>query len=196
MRTTKKDVLRLEVLLRVPGLIILVVLLLVRAAYGQNWVEERTYVAGGMATPRIDGLLATPIKSQMGGFIWFQVQQGYSQAYGGLTYAPKSWLQVALGGGLEQDKHPARIGSYVWMGKAKISGLAVFEDGGSGFWYKVESNYQATPKLGIGMLSERYHGSGPKIEFSVPHTALKLWCAPLASGTSLRPVFGVRWSLK
>jgi hypothetical protein len=82
------------------------------------------------------------------------------------------------------------------MGKAKLSGLAAFEDGGSGFWYKVETNYQVTSKAGIGVLSERYHGTGPKFEISVAHTAIKLWFAPLADRHSLRPVFGIRWSLK
>ena len=171
-------------------------LLLARAVLAQNWVEERTYVSQGVVTPRIDGLFTAPIKDRVGGFVWFQIQQSYSQAYGGATFSPKPWVQFALGAGLEEARHPARVGSYVWIGKAKLSSLTAFEDGGSGFWYKVETNYQAKKSMGVGMLSERDHGTGPKMEFSIPHTALKLWCAPLVSGKSLRPVFGVRWSLK
>lgn len=170
-------------------------LLLVKAALAQNWVEERTYVSGGVATPRIDGLLTKTIKGELGGFCWFQTQATYSQAYCGPTYSPKPWIQLALGLGIETDKHPVRVGSYVWLGKAKLSGLAAFEDGGSGFWYKVETNYQIRKALGIGILSERYRGTGPKIEFSVPHTTLKLWVAPLADRRSFRPVIGVRWNL-
>lgn len=195
MKMTKRDMLKVEVLLRLPGLLLLGLLLLVRAACAQNWVEERTYVHEGTATPRIDGLMTRPIKGELGGFVWFQVQQGYSQAYGGATYSPKPWVQLALGGGLEQDKHPARLGSYVWLGKAKLSALGVFEDGGSGFWYKVETNNQASKSLGIGSLSERFKGSGPKIELSLPRTALKLWFAPLLDRQSFRPVIGVRWTL-
>jgi hypothetical protein len=174
---------------------VLVGLLLARAAFAQNWVEERTYISGGVATPRIDGLLTHPIKGGLGGFCWFQTQQAYSQAYCGPTYSPKPWIQFALGSGVETDKHPARVGSYVWLGKSKLSGLAAFEDGGSGFWYKVEANYQARKSLGVGMLSERFKGSGPKVELSLPHTGLKLWIAPLMGRHSFRPVIGVRWSL-
>lgn len=174
---------------------IVVVLLAAKAALAQNWVEERTYISGGVATPRIGGLLTKAIKGNLGGFCWFQTQQKYSQIYGGSTLSPTSWIQLALGLGIETDKHPLRVGSYVWLGKDKLSGLAVFEDGGSGFWYKVETNYQASKLVGLGTLSERFKGSGPKIEFSIPHTALKLWIAPLVDRHSFRPVIGVRWSL-
>jgi hypothetical protein len=177
-------------------MILVVVMLLAKVAAGQTWVEERTYVSGDVATPRVDGLLTKPIRGALGGFCWFQVQQEYSQVYCGPTYLPRPWIQFALGSGIETDKHPARIGSYVWLGKGKLSGLGAFEDGGSGFWYKVETNYQVGKVVGLGMLSERYHGTGPKVELSVPHTALKLWCAPFISAHSLRPVFCVRWSLR
>ncbi len=163
--------------------------------FGQNWVEERTYISGGVATPRIDGLLTRPVKGALGSFVWFQVQQGYGQAYAGATYSPKPWVQLALGGGMEEDNHPARLGSYVWAGKGPASALAVFEAGGSGFWWKMETNYQARPVLGIGMLTEAYKGTGPKLEFSVPHTRLKLWFAPLWKDRAVRPLIGIRWSL-
>jgi hypothetical protein len=196
MKMTKKDALKLELLLRVPGLIVLAILLLARTVFGQNWVEERTYVTTQSATPRIDGLFTAKVKGNLGGFVWFQTQASYSQAYAGATFSPKPWVQFALGAGLEEAKHPARIGSYVWVGKARFSALAAFEDGGSGFWYKVETNYQAGKIVGLGTLSERFKGSGPKLEASIPHTALKLWFAPLLDSRTFRPVIGARWSFK
>jgi len=164
-------------------------------AFAQNWVEQRTYVSGGKAAPRIAGLLTRPVKGSLGSFVWFQVQEGYSQAYAGATYSPKPWVQFALGGGMEEARHPARLGSYVWAGKGLVTGLAVFEQGGSGFWWKVETNYQVRSALGIGTLSEAYKGTGPKLELSVPHTRLKLWVAPLWKHGSISPLIGVRCSL-
>ncbi len=175
--------------------IVLAILAFAVLASAQNWVEERTYVSGGAATPRIDGLLTQSIKGNLGSFEWFQVQQGYSQAYAGATYSPKPWLQFALGGGLEEAKSPARLGSYIWMGKGKLSGLFVFEDGGSGIWFKTEANYQVFSKLGVGMLSERFKGTGLKFELSVPHTRLKAWFAPLFQNGKADPVVGVRYAL-
>ncbi len=160
----------------------------------QNWVEERTYIANGVITPRINGLFTKPAAEKLGSFVWFQVQQGYSQAYAGLTYAPKSWIQVAIGPGLEEDRHPMRVGSYVWMGKGKVSTLAVFEDGGSGFWWKSESNYQITSRFGLGHWYEHGKGAGPKLEFSVPRTRAKLWLVPFINH-GVQPLLGVKWSL-
>ena len=177
------------------GALAFLALFLAGSAFGQNWVEERTYFSGNGATPRIDGLLTRPVKGGLGSFAWFQVQQGYGQAYAGATYSPKPWVQFALGGGLEEDKHPARIGSYVWAGKGRVSGLGVFEDGGSGFWYKVETNCQVTAGLGLGTLTEANNGTGPKLELALPHTPFKLWFAPLWKGGSLVPLVGLRWLL-
>ena len=196
MKNMKVTTFKAEVLFRVAVYALFVLFMLAKAAFGQSWVEERTYVTAQGATPRIDGLFTAKVKGDLGGFIWFQVQQGYSQAYCGATFSPKSWLQLALGAGLEKAKSPTRVGSYVWVGKGRASGLAAFEDGGSGFWYKVETNYQIGKVFGLGSLSERFKGSGPKVEFSIPPTALKLWFAPLVDRQAFRPVIGVRWSLK
>ncbi len=190
----KLRTLKVELIMRLVAYAV-VGLLLARAAYGQNWVEQQTYVSGARATLRIDGLFTSSAKRKVGSFVWMQVQQAYSQAYAGVTYSPKPFVQLALGAGLESDKHPARIGSYLWLGKGKVSGLGVFEDGGSGFWYKVETNYQATPKLGIGTLSERFRGHGLKLEVLLPRTPVKLWFAPLIKDRSVRPLFGLRWNL-
>jgi len=192
---TTKNFLKLEVLLRIPGLILLVIFFLTQTAHCQNWVEERTYVSNGTTTPRVDGLFTHPLHRNLGTFVWFQVQQDYSQAYGGITYAPTSWIQFALGLGLEQYRQPARVGSYVWMGKGKCSALAVFEYGGSGFWYKVEGNFQITKTLGLGVNLEHFRGGGPKVEYSVPRTHVKFWFSPMVLNGSVRPLVGIRYSL-
>jgi hypothetical protein len=168
--------------------------LLIQSAVCQKWVEERTYVAAGQATPRFDGLLTNDIKGKVGDFVWFQTQQGYSEAYAGITYAPKPWIQFALGTGLEEDKRPLRFGSYVWVGRKKNSGLAAFEDGGSGFWYKVEANSQIRTWIGLGLLAERFHGVGPKFEFSIPVIRAKVWTAALVEDRTLKPVAGLRFT--
>ena len=176
--------------------IVFTVLVFATLASAQGWVEERTYVSGVVATPQIDGLFNQSIKGGVGSFEWFQVSKGYSQAYAGATYSPKSWFQIALGGGLEQAKSPARLGSYVWLGKGKASGLFIFENGGSGKWYKTESNYQLLSKLGFGTYSERFKGIGPKLELKVPHTPFKVWLAPLVKSGKVETVIGVRYSFK
>jgi hypothetical protein len=158
----------------------------------QNWVEAQAYGQ----TARVDGLFSGQFNKSFGSFAWMQQQKGYGQAYAGITYSPKTFVQLALGAGLEQDARPARVGSYVWLGKGKSSVLGVFEDGGSGFFYKVEANYQAVSRFGVGILSDRFRGHGPKAEFLVPHTPVKVWLASLWKDGSVSPLLGIRWSFK
>lgn len=162
---------------------------------GQNWVETQVAVKGTTATVTGLGLFTKPANEKWGTFAWVQVRSDYTQAYAGATYKPKPWLQLALGVGAEQDKNPFRIGSYAYFGKGGISSLAVFETGGSGFWYKVETNYKIKSGLGIGTLSNHYRGHGPRLEYVIPHSRALLWFSPLCrrGGTSL--TVGVRWKL-
>lgn len=162
---------------------------------GQGWVEGQAYLDSRAGTQRVNGFFVKPVSKEWGSFVWFQVQQSYSQAYAGVTYSPKPWLQLALGTGIEQDKNPLRIGSYLYVSKKNLSGLAVFETGGSGFWYKIETNYQIKRFFGVGILSDHYRGHGPKFEILIPCSRLTLWAAPLVVHNSVSPVLGLRWTL-
>ena len=176
--------------------ILFVIFLFATILSAQTWVEQRTFVSEGQATPRIDGLLTQGIKGKLGAFTWFQVQSGYSQAYGGLTYSPKPWLELAVGPGLEQAKNPARVGGFVWIGNRQASVLFIPEYGGSGFWCKVEANYQLTKKVGVGLLSERFKGTGPRLESAIRHLPIKVWAAPLFEKHRVNGLFGIRYVFK
>jgi hypothetical protein len=164
--------------------------------FAQNsfWVEERTSIQNGKVTPRVDGLINHDFKKKWGAFAWFQVQNGYSQSYGGATYSPKPWVQFALGAGIEEARNPARAGSYVWIGNKKNSALFIAEDGGSGFWYKVEALHTFTKYLSGGLLSERYKGTGPELRLKIPHTPISLWAAPMVERSRTNVLTGIRWA--
>ncbi len=173
-------------------ILIVVMMVFSELMFAQNWVEERTYISDGHATPRIDGLMTRPIKGRLGSFVWFQTQKGYSQTYAGATYSPKPWVQFALGGGLEEAKNPARVGGYVWLGNAKTSILFVPEYGGSGFWWKLEVNRKVNKSIGVGLITDPLTGSGPRVEYQIPKIRLTFWLAPLTRANTL---IGIRWSL-
>ena len=176
-------------------IVILTGWLLAQAVFAQVWLEERTFVKDGQVTTRIDGLITKSFNQKFGGFTWFQVQKGYSEAYGGITYSPKPWLQLAVGPGIEEAESPARVGGFVWLGKGKSSVLFVPEYGGSGFWWKLEANHEIGKVFGVGFLTERFKGSGPRFEVNVPRTPLKLWAAPLFEKTRANLLVGIRWTL-
>lgn len=176
-------------------ILLVLVALLSFSAPAQNWVEERTFLKDGVATPRVDGLFTKPLLGKLGTFAWFQVEKGYSQTYAGATYSPKPWVQFALGAGLEEDKNPARLGGYVWMGDAKNSLLFVPEYGGSGFWWKMEANRKVSKVLGVGLITERHKGTGPRLEYKIPKTHFAIWGAPMFDRRGANALVGIRWSL-
>jgi len=183
--------------------------LLARAAFGQSWVEERTFVSDGQATPRMDALVSGSLAKKLGATAWFQVQKNYSETWLAATYSPKSWLQLGIGPGMEQYvasdtkkiKSSARIGSFAWVGNKRNSALFIAEDGGSGFWYKIEALHTFNRFFDAGFIEERYKGSGAELRFKIPHTPLAVWVAPMFSRypASYRlhssTLIGVRWSL-
>lgn len=143
------------------------------------WVEEQNIVSDGGNSPWINGLVSHKLGEKLGTYVFFQVGEGWAQAYMGPTYSPKSWLQVGAGVGLEQADNPVRLGSFVWMGRGRYSLLAIYEDGGGGHWYKSEFNIKATGWLGAGAIVQHNLGVGPRVELNIPRTPVTIWGAPL-----------------
>lgn len=188
-----------DVILGVIGYIVGMIVVLIlggTAAHAQTtfWVEGRTFLSQGQAINRASALISAPIKERFGIFAWIQTDKNYGQAYGGLTFSPKSWIQFAGGPGIEQDDNPWRVGGYIWLGKDRTSLLFIPEYGGSGFWMKTELNQSLNSLIGIGLISERFKGTGPRVEFNVPALKMKLWAAPLWEKGSTNGLVGIRWN--
>lgn len=110
-------------------------------------------------------LIQQPINNNLGLFGFGQVTEGWSQAYGGITYAPTTWLEVAAGTGTEQWTSRTRFGGWVWAGKGRFSILHLMEDGGSGAWHKTEFRLKATSNLTLGYVNRAFRGEGPLLEW-------------------------------
>jgi hypothetical protein len=175
---------------------LLIAMLISCAAMAQTWVEQRTFVSSGVVTPRIDGLVTESFSGKLGAFAWFQTQKGYSEGYGGITYSPKPWIQLAGGAGIEENVSPARVGGFVWAGGGKISLLFIPEYGGSGFWWKAEVNRKVNKSVGVGLITERYKGTGLRVEYKIPRTPLLLWGAPMFEKSRVNAAFAIRWVIK
>lgn len=158
----------------------------------QTWVEQRTDVTTTQSVPRVDGWVSGTIAGSVGTFAWFQVDRNYAEAYVGPSFSPKPWLQFGAGAGVEQATHPLRLGSFAWAGNSHAQFLFIGEGLGSGWWYKAEFNWSTSKNLGIGLMTERYKGTGPRIQYSVPHTPLTAWSAYLFDQTGNRALIGIR----
>jgi hypothetical protein len=193
---------RTTIFKRTEGIIIMTFGLVLASSHvlaAQSWVEERNYLSQQVSIYRVDGLLMGKVKGSVGDFAWFQTDRTYSEAYAGPSITLKKWLVIGAGVGAEENTHPGRLGSFLWTGNNRITMVAVYENGGSGYWYKVEGNCRTFSRLGVGLLSERFHGTGPRFEAGVsrldtPLSRVRLWIAPLVDSGKVQSVFGVRMS--
>lgn len=106
------------------------------------------------------------------------ISEEYAEGYGGLAYSPKPWVEVGASVGMETADSPWRIAGSVWMGKEPVSLLAIYENGGSGYWYKVTATVAARKWLTVGLLAKRFGGVGPIVQISIPGTPIKAYIVP------------------
>lgn len=135
-------------------------------------VEYAHYILDSDATPEIHAYLKGPIRGKIGWTTWTLNNGSWSEALVGLYLTPTSWMEVSASAGIERDDEPARFGSSIWLGKGKVSFLGLVEKGGSGSWHKETLTYQATKRIGLGLLDQKFLGYGPYMEVAVKKTAL------------------------
>lgn len=130
-----------------------------------------------------EGRAWIPVKvaGPVGVFFWGLGSSSWSEAVGGITLAPASWIELDLGAGVETDPNPWRVLGVLWLGSDKVSLLNAFETGGSGFLYDIELNITVSEhaNFGVGAMAQKFSGIGPRIQFDVGHTGLMVWASPI-----------------
>lgn len=166
------------------------------SAQAQSYLEVEVYQSQTGVSPKIAGYQAKDLGQLdgFGTFTFFWVERVWAQAYGGLTYAPVSWLQVGLGAGLEQAEDPWRIAGSIWLGNKRWSALTILENGNSGLFYRSQFNIKATNWLGLGGFAERFNGIGPRAEIGLKQLPLQLWLTKL-SGSDGQTILGLIYNL-
>jgi hypothetical protein len=164
-----------------------------------GFAELQTTTTSTGTVPQFALSLERPVTKKVGVFFYGLKTKGYSEAYAGLTYSPKPWIELAAGLGAEGPRH-VRAGGYVWTRltrDGKLTNLFIPECKGSGFWYKNTTNFAVTKNVKVGVREQRFKGAGPEAEYDIPHTPLRVWTTVFFSPDH-SPVaqFGLRWKLK
>ena len=105
------------------------------------------------------------LAKKVGLFGWGQVGTTYRQTYGGVYVKPANWLQVGIGGGAEQATNKTRMGSFLYASKKRYSTFAIYENGGSGYWYLTITDISFSKNWSIGTHSQAYIGHGVRAEY-------------------------------
>ena len=148
-------------------LVIAVLLIAAFTASAFGTVEVEAGLANGGETIRF--YQATPPnKDGFGTFGFAVISKFYSQAYAGATYSPNQHIWLELGYGLESvPGNSGRIGGTAILSSGQFSLVHCQESGGSGNFNKTVVNYQVTPKVTLGVVDDRFMGTGPKIDYKI-----------------------------
>ncbi len=104
-------------------------------------------------------------KKRLGMFAFGLVDSvGFGQIYIGPTWYPKKWLEVQFGAGIENHSEFWRVGGGIYLIDNHGSGLLLWENGASGYWYKATYTYPVSKRLALGVFSRRFAGTGPLVE--------------------------------
>lgn len=102
-------------------------------------------------------------------FVWVQIDTKYAQIYGGRSFNFHSF-EFGLGIGIEQNKNPIRFGAYMDRQYRRLHQNGIFEMGGSGPWFKNETNLEVTKRFDVGLFGQRGVGWGPRAAIKFRHS--------------------------
>lgn len=165
-----------------------------------GYVESFHSAKGGHSyEPQLNVWLQGPVKGKVGYFAWALSSKAWSEGYAGLNYTVLKGVEIGVGGGLETNKSPARLGSYLFTSRGKFTGLAIYENGGSGYWDRVTGNYTVFSREGFGVgfggMHEAFKGYGPRYQLNLGKK-FTVW-GSLLSQTGNKPttMVALQWNL-
>jgi hypothetical protein len=137
-----------------------------------GFAEGQIRINGGTTT-QLDVALDHPMKKEglsvatwaLKGSDWSEVLIGLTKSF--TRQGKGAWASITGQVGLEQNDKPWRIGTTLWMGNAKTSALLILEEGGGGRWHKAVVTRQVFPGAKVGVMSQRFVGTGGYIEVNV-----------------------------
>jgi hypothetical protein len=138
------------------------------------------YTAGGSVEPNINYFGAKKITGKLSLTFFGLVEQKWSEALIGVSYAPSNSFSIGASTGIEYGTSRPRFGVSFWTGKGKTS-LSVLGELGSGkdnYLYKANLFHKYTEQFILGVTAWRYHGVGPNFRFAVPKISSTLWSMP------------------
>ena len=130
------------------------------------------------------------LTKSVGAFGWAQYSTTYRQIYGGLYVRPTKWLQVGVASGVEQAKSKARLGTFTSVSKGKYFALAIYENGGSGYWYLALTDVAAWKRVSIGSHSQTFVGHGPRADVKLGK--IGNWVPSIRPGVTWERESGIR----
>ena len=125
--------------------------------------------------PTLDLYISGKVSGRLGWSAFGLVNEGWGQAYAGPTFAPTSWSEVGFSVGVESGGK--RFAESLWLGKGRVSVLAIHEHGYTGSWHKVTADVAMAKGLSVGYHDQAFLGRGPRVQLT--RGKVSVWSALL-----------------
>jgi len=138
------------------------------------------HTADGSVEPNINYFVSKKITEKISLTFFGLIEQKWSEALIGATYAPSTSFSIGASTGIEHGTSSPRFGASIWTGKGKTS-LSILGELGSGkdnYLYKANLFHKYTDHFTLGVTAWRFHGVGPNIRFTIPQFSSTLWVLP------------------
>lgn len=185
------------------ALVVLLVLLFAVPVSAQSLSGFASFeiLSGGRCptTPLLNTWLQTGRRQGVFLFAWTQhemyTNQKWSEVYAGYHVYPRSWLQLALGTGIEDASPKWRLGWQVWAGGHGLNFTSSWEQGGSGAWDRTTFTAQVHPRVALGVFQQWGLGAGPLMEFKATKRVTP-WVTILRNSGEFHGMVGVRFAIQ
>lgn len=168
---------------------VLVLAILLVSATGANAQVTSGFVEGqfqidhnATVVKTMDASLIRPIKPSWTVEAWALKTDGWGEVLVGVGKSLAPWASVSASIGLEESDNLWRTGYSLWLGGRGMSALVLLEAGDSGWWHKVVATKEITPDFELGVMSQRFVGTGPYVAVKIVGK-MKTWVTiPLVGG--------------
>lgn len=125
--------------------------------------------------PTFDIFVTGSVRGKIGWSAFALVNRGWAEVYVGPTFAPTAWSEVSLSAGIETGGN--RFSESLWLGKDRVSMLAIREHGHSETWYKIVAEYELSKGFAVGYHHQSFRGDGPRVSYT--RGKVKIWSSLL-----------------
>ncbi|HEU0051091.1 MAG TPA: hypothetical protein VFQ60_03490 [Patescibacteria group bacterium] len=170
-----------------------------------SWVLEQSDQMHGWTAPvpQLNVSLNHAFTEHVGAWGYAQIFTDHAQMYAGISAAPAPWLEFGIAVGMEQPANSnLRFGSFLSLSQNGLGYVyGMYENGGSGPWYRVEFGLEVTPRFLFGGIIQSGQGIGPRFEIALPWIPVQLWGGPTfdwtdTTGKPWGAIFGIRAKFK
>ena len=157
------------------------------------------WTAGGKIEPNINYFGSKKITEKISLTFFGLVEQKWSEALIGATYAVSKSLIAGGSAGIEQGTNRLRYGASLWTEKGQTS-FSILGELGSGkdnYLYKANLFHKCSDQFTLGITAWRLHGIGPNFRWTFSKLSATIWSMPAYDfeANRSRLIIGVRMDM-